>query len=245
MTSFTQDGFLDSRILVRQPTDGFRSGLDAVLLAASIPAEENDELLELGSGSGAASLCAAHRISKTKVIGLEIDARLVDLANENARANKLDDRVSFMGVDVFSLPQEIKRDFDHVFSNPPFHGENGEIPPDASRARALHDEGRLRDWLELGVKRTASHGTFTCIIRADRMNEALSALPERGLAMFPVWPRADTPAKRVILQLRKASRAPLAVLPGLVLHAAGGRYTDEAEAVLRGGASLALASPRL
>jgi tRNA1(Val) A37 N6-methylase TrmN6 len=48
------------------------------------------------------------------------------------------------------------------------------------------------------------------------------------------------PAKRVILQLRKGSGAPLALLPGLVLHEAGGRFTPEADAVLRDGASLAL-----
>jgi len=46
------------------------------------------------------------------------------------------------------------------------------------------------------------------------------------------------PAKRVILQVRNGSRAPLVILPGFVLHDAGGHYTPEADAVLREGAAL-------
>ena len=52
-------------------------------------------------------------------------------------------------------------------------------------------------------------------------------------------------AKRVILQARKGSRAPMDLLPGLALHDAEGRYTPEAEAILRDGASLAMESGRL
>jgi tRNA1(Val) A37 N6-methylase TrmN6 len=77
------------------------------------------------------------------------------------------------------------------------------------------------------------------------LREALERLPERGVAVFPLWPRAGEPAKRVIVQARKASRAAPALLAGLVLHAADGSLTPEAEAILRGGASLALDSGRL
>jgi len=108
------------------------------------------------------------------------------------------------------------------------------------QALALQDGGRLADWLALGLKRTASGGTFTAILRADRLAEALAALPERGVAVFPLWPRAGQPAKRVILQVRQGARTPLQVLAGLVLHAADGTYTAEADAVLRQGAGLEL-----
>jgi tRNA1(Val) A37 N6-methylase TrmN6 len=70
-------------------------------------------------------------------------------------------------------------------------------------------------------------------------------LPEHGVTIFPLWPHAGEPAKRVILQAAKGSRAPTALLQGLVLHENDGRYTRAAEAILRDGASLALAKPRL
>ena len=239
MSELTEDRFLNGRITVHQATGGFRSGLDAVMLAAAVPADQSGDVLELGAGAGAASLCLAARVSSYRVTGIEIDAALAERANANAHANGMDTRVRFVAADAFHLPQSFKHEYAHVFSNPPFHGE-GMSPPDAGRKRALQDEGRLVDWLEAGAKRTVSNGTFTTIIRADRLGEALAVLPPTGIIVFPLWPRAGEPAKRIVLQLRKGSGAPLAVLPGLVLHTADGRFTPEADAVLRDGGSLAL-----
>ena len=104
----------------------------------------------------------------------------------------------------------------------------------------MQDGGKLADWLAAGLKRTASGGTFTAILRTDRLSEALSALPERGVSVFPLWRRAGETAKRVIVHLRNGARAPLALLPGLVLHEADGHYTADADAVLRGGEGLKL-----
>ena len=240
MSTFSEDRFLGGRIVVRQPAVGFRSGLDAVMLAAAIPTNVGGDVLELGAGAGVASLCLAVRVPTYTVTGVEIDAALSDLANANAEANGMAARVRFVANDIFALPAELKREFAHVFSNPPFHGGDGVVPPDAGRQRALHDSGRLAEWLETGIRRTASGGTFTAIIRADRLGEALAVLPATGVIVFPLWPRVDVPAKRVVVQLRKGSRAALAVLPGLVLHEGDGEYTCAADAVLRRSASLAL-----
>jgi tRNA1(Val) A37 N6-methylase TrmN6 len=236
----TEDHFLGGRVVVRQPEDGFRAGLDAVMLAAAVPARSGEAALELGAGAGTASLCLAHRIENLTVAGLEIDERLANIANTNAAANDMDGRVLFIAGDALDPPAALRRPFDHVFCNPPFH--EGEVSPDAARARALQDDGRLAGWLAAGLKRTVSGGTFTAILCSDRLGEALAALPERGLSIFPLWRRVGEPAKRVIVQVRQGSRAPLRLLPGLALHAAEGRYTPEADAVLRDGASLALDS---
>jgi tRNA1(Val) A37 N6-methylase TrmN6 len=228
------DRFLGGRVAVRQLGEGFRSGLDAVMLAAAVPARAGDNVLELGAGAGAASLCLAARVADCRVTAVEIDAELADLIRQNAQSNRA--AVEAVCADVLDLPSELKREFAHVFCNPPFH--EGEASPDAARDRALRDTGRLADWMETGVRRTVSGGTFTTIIRADRLGEALAALPATGIAVFPLWPRAGEQAKRVIVQATKGARAPLALLGGLVLHEADGRYTREADAVLRDGAAL-------
>lgn len=227
----TEDKFLGGRIVVCQPVRGFRAGLDAVMLAAAVPARAGDNLLELGAGGGTASLCVATRVPDCSIIGLEIDAELVALANDNARANGAKS-VRFIAGDVFDPPPKLRREFDHVFCNPPFHGP-GEVPPDASRARALHDAGALTAWIEAGLKRVASNGTFTVIIRADRVGDALRVMPDSGVTFFPLWPKQGEPAKRAILRVRKGSREPLSLLPGLVLHEGNGGYTSAADDVLR------------
>lgn len=243
MNAVRDDRFLDGRVRVRQPENGFRAGLDAVMLAAAVPAKAGETALELGAGSGAASLCLAARVEGLTVEGIEIDEGLAAIANANAAANGMDDRVSFVAGDALGPPSELRHPFDHVFCNPPFHSGEGTVSPDAARTLALHDDGRLADWLAAGLRRTASGGTFTVILRADRLRVALHALPLHGVAIFPLWPHAGEAAKRTILQMKCGSRAPIALLPGLVLHEADGRYTREADAVLREGGRLSLRSP--
>ena len=134
-------------------------------------------------------------------------------------------RVRFAAANIFALPLEFKREFDCVLINPPFHGE-GQASPDAGRARALMDEGALGDWLEAGLKRAISGGTLTAILRADRLNEALAALPRTGVSALPLWPKAGEPARRVLVQARKGSDAAFCLLPGLTLHDNSGAYTQ-------------------
>ena len=233
------DTFLGGQVRVEQPPSGFRSGLDAVMLAAAVPARPAQTALELGAGAGTASLCLASRIPYLAITGVEIDPDLAQLANRNAAVNGTARLVTFVAADIFALPPGLKREFDHVLVNPPFHAE-GQVSPDAARARALSDQGQLTDWLNLGLQRTVSGGYFTVILRADRLPEALAALPVAGVTMLPLWPRSGEPAKRVLLQARKGSGAAFAFLPGLVLHDSSGAYTPEANAILRGGAALAL-----
>src|SRR5262249_14867115 len=144
------DTFLDGRVRVSQPQTGFRSGLDAVMLAAAVPACAGEQVLDLGAGAGTASLCLMARVPKLELTGVEIDPALVALANGNVSLNGMPGR--FIAADIFALPPELKRDYDQVLCNPPFHGE-GHTPPDDARARALMDDGKLTDWLKLGLQR--------------------------------------------------------------------------------------------
>ncbi len=237
--------FLDGKVRVEHPENGFRSGTDAVMLAAAVPAMPGQKALELGAGSGATSLCLTARVPELDVTAVEIDPQASDFARKNAKVNGgFSQKLQVVTADIFNLPAPLRRDFDHVFCNPPFHGD-GQTSPDPARARALSDEGALGQWLSLGLQRTISGGFFTAILRADRLPEALAAMGQRGINLLPLWPRQGLPAKRVILMARKGSRAPFALLPGLVLHEADGRYTPEAEAILRDGAALAMEGSRL
>src|SRR5438270_343571 len=52
LMAFSEDGFLGGRIVARQLREGFRSGTDAVMLAAAVFAKAGDDVLELGCGAG-------------------------------------------------------------------------------------------------------------------------------------------------------------------------------------------------
>ncbi len=235
MSAITEDGFLNGRLRVRQPRRGFRAGLDAVMLAAAVPAGPGEMALELGAGVGTASLCLTAR-SGCDVMGIEIEPELVNLANQNAALNEVSSRVRFERGDVLNLV--LGRTFDHVFCNPPFHDDSGQRSPDALRARALQDEGMLKKWVRNSLDHVAFEGSFTIILRADRLDEVLAVLPKTGVYIFPLLPHAGEPPKRVIVQWRKTGRGRRVLLQGLVLHQADGRYTPQADILLRDAAPL-------
>ena len=88
---------------------------------------------------------------------------------------------------------------------------------------------------------TREGGRIVIIHRADRLPDLLALLGETAgsFSVRAVQPHADEPAKRVLVQAIKTGKAPLRLLPPLVLHdRAGGKHTAEAEAILRGEAAL-------
>ena len=92
MNRFTDDDlscndFLGGRVRLWQPKAGYRAGVDPVLLAASVPAEPGQSVLELGCGGGAAILCLAARIPGLQLIGVELQAAYAELAGRNADEN--------------------------------------------------------------------------------------------------------------------------------------------------------------
>ncbi len=237
------DALLDGRVRLRQPLAGYRAAIDPVFLAAAVPAEPGDSLLDLGCGAGAASLCLLARVPDTRVTGLDIQAELVRLAGENGRDNGWGKRFLPLAGDVTRPPPRLAPgSFHHLLCNPPqLAAERAGPSADPGRDRANREgAARLGDWVATALAMVRPRGTITFIHRADRLDDLLSAFSGRAgeLVVFPLWPGAGKPAKRVILRARKDAATPLRLSPGLVLHQADGSFTPAAETVLRAGRRL-------
>ncbi|TCZ59937.1 methyltransferase domain-containing protein [Roseicella aquatilis] len=231
---------LGGRVLLRQPRRGLRAGLDAVLLAAGVPARPGQRVLEAGCGSGAAFLCLAARVPDIGILAVERDPALAALARENAAANGLAARVEVITADVRDLALARRLPpCDHAFANPPYW-PGGTAPPEAIRRAATHEEAGLADWARFLAAPLARRGSLSLILPAARLDAALAALAAGGCGatrLVPFWPRAGLPARRVLLQARREGRGPSRIDPGLVLHDAEG-FTAEAQSVLRDAAAL-------
>lgn len=249
----TDDGFLDGRLKILQPAKGYRAGLDAVLLAAAVPARAGERVLEAGAGVGVASLCLASRVSGLEVAGIEVQPGLVRLAGENITRNALGDRVSIVEGDIGQPVRDLvamgfePNAWHHVFANPPFHDPaSNPAPPNESKAQAHLTLGSdLDDWVRFACVMARPKGTVTFIHRADALADLLGAMTGHlgGIEVFPLWPAAGKPASRLILRGQRDSKAPLVLRPGLVLHGRDGRFTERAEALLRRGEALLLDQP--
>ncbi|MBL8555509.1 MAG: methyltransferase [Phenylobacterium sp.] len=243
MDAVTEDRLLDGRIRLKQPVRGYRAGLDAALLAAACDARPGQRVLDAGCGPGAALLAAAARRPQARFTGLEREADALALARENIALNGMADRVEAVRGDVAQrfavtgLPP-----FDAAIANPPFFDDPSALrgPAPEKAAAWMADEG-LMAWAEFLLKAVREGGTITAIHRADRLGDLLAHLaPKAGsFQIRGVHPFADAPAKRVLVRAVKTGKAPLRLLPPLVLHDRGGaKHRPEVEAILRGEADL-------
>jgi len=240
------DGFLDGRVRAWQPRGGFRSGVDAVFLAAAVPAEPGQSTLELGCGAAVASLCLAARVPDLAQTGVELQPAYAALAMRNAAENAAPLRV--VTADLRALPADLRREtFDHVLMNPPYYRrEAGTAARDRGRDTALGGDTPLAQWLETGIRRLKPGGVLSLIQQADRLPEVLAALDTRlgAVEVLPLIPRTGRPAILVLLRARKGRRTPFRLLSPLTLHsgvrhgAAGDAYTPEVEAMLRHSKSM-------
>ncbi|HEY8003736.1 MAG TPA: methyltransferase [Phenylobacterium sp.] len=243
MDQTTQDRVLDGRVSLRQPAKGYRAGVDAALLAAACDAGPGARVIEAGCGVGAALLAAAARRPQARFTGLERDPKALALAQENIVANGLADRVEALQGDVGRGFSALGLEpFDAAMANPPFFDDARALRgPAAERREAWMSDDGLESWMAFLSKAVREGGTITVIHRADRLADILALLaPKSGsVQVLPVLPFADEPAKRVIVRAIKTGKAPLKVLPPLVLHdREGGKHTARAEAILRGQAAL-------
>lgn len=246
----TDDAVLGGRLRLLQKRRGHRVGHDAILLAAATPVRSGDRAVDLGSGVGAAGLAVAARVPGAEVVLVEVDPELSAIATDNIARNGLEARVRAVALDVTAPGEEFAARgltpgfADHVLMNPPFNDPARQnVSPDATR-RAAHvaAEGTPAAWIAVAGRLLHSAGMLTLIWRADRLADVLGALEGAfgGISVLPVYGRAGQPAIRVLVCASKGSRAPLSLLPGLVLNDRDGNPTDDAEAVLRDGAALPL-----
>lgn len=248
-TDLTTDDFLGGRVSVRQPRKGFRSGVDAVLLAAAVPALAGQTVLELGCGAGVASLCLNARVAGLGLTGIELQPEYAALARHNAAANGAEFTVH--QADLAALPADLRQlQFDHVIANPPYYAPGSRhSAKDEGRETALGESTPMDKWVEVAAKRLAPKGYATFIQRTDRLGDMISAISGRlgSIQIQPLAPRAGRESHLVILRARKNGRAPLRLHAPLIMHEGAVHLSDAddymawAVDVLRNGGPLPFA----
>ncbi|QFT57515.1 tRNA1(Val) (adenine(37)-N6)-methyltransferase [Sulfitobacter sp. THAF37] len=239
----TRDAFLGGRLHLWQPRQGYRAGVDAVLLAASIPATSGQRVLELGCGAGTAIMCLNSRVSGLHLAAVELQADMAELARCNGG-----DALEVFTADVADLPVALRqRQFDHVLANPPYYDRGASVRSDHAAREAAHGESTpLATWVKVAAKRLAPKGQAHFIQRIERLPDLIRALPGDlgSVEVLPLAAREGRAPERVILRARKNGRGAFRLHPALALHAgaqhseANKDYVPAVQAALRNGAAL-------
>ena len=238
----TEGTLLGGRVRYAQPRDGYRTGIEPVLLAASVPARAGQLVIEAGVGAGAGLMCLAARVAGVEGIGVEIDPAMADLARANIAANGLAGLTIVTG-EVTEVAMPVA---DHVMANPPWHDPRSTASPIGLRRVAKQESGQgIEAWVAALGAALRDGGSMTMIVPPaleDRWAAACATAGLSGMERHTLLPKVGRAAKLVLVRAVRGDRAssahPDPVPAETVLHQESGAYTPGIDAVLRDGAAL-------
>lgn len=129
-------------------------------------------ICDVGTGSGCIVITLLHQIPNTSAIGVDISEAAIAVAEKNARAHEVADRVSFLVSDCFNaLPRHVS--FELIVSNPPY----------VSAAAVLGLQREVRDHEPLVA---LSPGADGLLVIRRLLNEAPRFLKDNGLLVMEI-----------------------------------------------------------
>ena len=236
----SEEESLDDLILgdlqVIQSTRGYRFSLDAVLLA-HFSAPSQQQVVELGAGSGVISLIMAWRAPQASFTLIEIQPAMVERASRSIVLNGLEERIKVFAGDIREIENIMPRGCaDLVVSNPPFwkKGE-GKVSSNREEAIARHElDLNLEELVQKGAYLLRQGGKMDIIHRAERLDEAMEffrryKMPVRKLRLIHSF--IDREARLVLIEAEKNRPGPMLVLPPLIIYDKVGEYGQELRAM--------------
>lgn len=176
---------------ILQKRGGYRYSIDALLLADFVRLRGEVRLLEIGLGCGIVSLLLGSRYPQAKIIGIELQAMLADLARRNIRLNRMSDRVSVIRGDMKNLPEHFPRAaFDRIISNPPYRRKgSGRLSVDLVKRLAKHEIAmNIESLLDTVVYLLKPKGRLNLVYPPGRLRELMGAMAERGIVARRLQP---------------------------------------------------------
>lgn len=229
-------GFGGIRLI--QETEGFRYGIDAVLLYdfASFYCPGARDIAELGCGNGIVSLLLCGQGQEgpadRHVTGIDFQAEAIGLADRSAALNGLTDRVRFLDQDIASIREDrpdLARSFDLVVSNPPYVARGSGIAGGGEARRRARQESTadLDAFIQTASWMLRGRGGSLCLVhRPSRLVDIMTSCRSHQLEpkrIRFVHPREGKPPNIVLLHcVMGAGRELIYDEPIFVYDAEGG-----------------------
>lgn len=242
MLAYTNDYLLDKKVKIYQPVKGYRASTDAVFLSSLLDEKkvrDKDTILDVGSGTGAISLCLAERLKNKHITitGIELQKDLVELSNLSSKDNGFDNFLHYEYCDIRDKASLPTGTFSFVITNPPYTDHDMPSPNLSKQLAHNHHDFDLTRWISFCLKMLKPRGYLLLINRAEAIDEILSSLQNKagGIQILPMYSKETQNAKRVVVIAQKTSKGITKILPPFYTHNQDGSYTIKAQDILRQG----------
>ena len=225
------DDILNGRFKVIQRKKGYRFSVDALLLAHFVPPGKACRILDLGTGSGVIPLLLIHRRPGSRIVGIDIQKDMVDMARRTLALNCIDDGIEIREGDVRRIEDDVNPgSFDIACANPPYRRIfSGRINPDGEKARAKHEIfGTLNDFLRAAAYALKPGGKAYLIYPARRLAELIQQFRQQDIEPKRcriVYSHPESKGEFILMEGSAGGREELLVEPPLFIRDGHGHYS--------------------
>lgn len=228
---------LQNGLFIIQKQNGFKFGIDAVLLSDFAKDARSNNTLDLCTGTGIVPLLLSAKTKTDNICGIEIQEDIAGMAQRSVAYNHLEERVHIIQGDLKNSTDIYGRAcFDKITCNPPYMKCGSGIQNDIDTKSVSRHEVlcSLDDVLLVSAQLLESKGRFFMIHRPSRLADILC-----GMRKYRIEPKRlrfvhssyDKAPNLLLVEGMKDGGEELKLMPPLYVYNSDGTYSEEIDKI--------------
>lgn len=223
-----------NNLKIIQNKNGFCFGMDSVLLsdfAKNI--KPNTKVIDLGTGTGILPILLSAKTKASKIVGIEIQEDVANMANRSVELNNLQNRLEIICENIKNLKNVYETNsFDAIVTNPPYKTKGtGGINELKSKLISRHEiAADLEDFISISSYLLKDQSNIYMVHRPERLVDILSIFRKYKLEpkeLKLVQPNCGKAPNLVLIKATKNAKPFLKIDKPLYIYKSDGTYTEE------------------
>ena len=230
----TIDDLEFNNLKIIQNNDGFKFGIDSILLSDFAKKIKKDSLvLDIGTGTGVISILLSGKSNAKRFVGIEVQKDVADMAKRSALLNNLENRIEIINDNIKNIEKYFENNyFDVIVTNPPYQKNNTGLKSEDERNLISRHEIKctLDDIIEKSFKVLKDKGDFFMVHRPERLVDILYLMRKNRIEpkeLKFVYPKISSKPSLVLIKGVKNAKDFLRVEKPLIIYNEDGTYTKE------------------
>ena len=220
--------------IIQQP-DGYCFTSDSVLLANLSRIKKGDNVCDLCTGSGVVALLVSAKFDPAKVVGVELQERLADMASRSVQYNGYEERVTILNAPVQGVEKKLGHGvFDVVTCNPPYapaEKKESYLEEEICKTEAFLT---LEETVETASKLLKYGGSFFMVHKSYRLSDAIFYMRKYNLEPKKLWliqPKIQKDVDTFVIEGKKGGKPNLLIPSPIIVYNEDGSYTETARRI--------------